>query len=191
MSEHVPSHEIHHNKERQVNPYGERVAPAPAEAPTHHAEHGRHQHEIEQLIKKIEQHAPSAEVLQQKHIEQSRVEQQQHTSGGSHIQSHGSSKQTLKNVQKQLSGPQRQFSKVIHNTAVESVSEAAGNTIARPSGLLTAGVFSLVASIGVLIVCRFYGYEYNYGIGLMFMAAGFVFGLFVELLLKARPTRNR
>lgn len=189
MSEHLPKHENNHHGEQQPNPYGERVIKHESHTPQ--VEHGRHKHEIEQLLKKIEQNASPAEKIEQIHIEQSRAEHPHNVHHGSHIKSHSSSRQALKSVQRQLSRPERQFSKLIHNNTVESVSEAVGNTAARPIGLLTAGVFSLIASIGVLIICRFYGYEYNYGIGLMFMAAGFAFGLLIEILLKLRPSKGR
>lgn len=87
---------------------------------------------------------------------------------------------TLKKVRKQLSGPERAGSRVIHQPAVEAVSAAAGATVARPSGLLVGGAFSLLANLLVLYICRRYGYEYNFLIGLTAFAAGFALGLIIE-----------
>lgn len=187
MSEHLPkNHEAPENGEMQPNPYGERTIHR--EAPAHQPEHGRNHHEIEELIKKVEQEATrSGEV--QKHIEDSRAEHSR--DAGTHLKGHTSPKQALKSVQKQLSTPERQLSKIIHNPTVETISDATGSTIARPSGLLMGGIFSLIASVGVLLVCRFYGYEYNYGIGLIFLVAGFAFGLLVEMFSKLLALRGR
>jgi hypothetical protein len=189
MSERLKiEHEAQEHGEHQQNPYGERVIHHETQA--HGTEHGRHHREIEQLIKKIEEEAAPIDEVRLEQMERGRTEQHPQYNG-SHIKSHGNSRQTVKNMQQQLSKPERQFSKLIHNPAVETFSEAAGTTIARPSGLLTAGIFSLLASLGVLFVCRFYGYEYNYGIGLLFMGIGFFFGLLVEALLKLRPSNSR
>lgn len=186
MSEHLPhNHEAPDNGEKQPNPYGERTVHH--EAPAHQPEHGRNRHEIEELIKKVEHEATrSGEV--QKHIENSRSEHDR--DAGAHIKAHASPRQALKSVQRQLSMPERQLSKIIHNPTVETISDATGATIARPSGLLVGGVFSLLASIGVLFVCRFYGYEYNYGIGLMFLVGGFALGLLLEMLSKLFTARR-
>lgn len=87
-------------------------------------------------------------------------------------------------VQKQLPRPDRAFSKVIHQPVVEAVSNVAEGTIARPSGLLFAGLCSAVSSIAILYICRHYGYEYNFAIGLFFLAVGFVAGILLEGLYK-------
>ncbi|MBW3569096.1 hypothetical protein KY385_03115 [Candidatus Parcubacteria bacterium] len=93
-------------------------------------------------------------------------------------------RQNLKKVQSNLPVYQRQFSKFIHNPKVEKLSDATGTTIARPSGLLFAGIFSFIASLAVLTICRYFGYEYNYLIGLASLGGGFLAGLFLEAFLK-------
>src|SRR5215216_5500549 len=54
---------------------------------------------------------------------------------------------TMKEVQSQMSGPSRTFSKVIHNKTVEKVSEVAGDTIARPNAMLSGAVFAFILTL--------------------------------------------
>ncbi len=92
--------------------------------------------------------------------------------------------QSLKRVRKQLPARDRAFSKVIHQPAVEAVSNVAESTVARPSGLLFAGLFSLLSSLAVLYICRHYGYEYNFLVGLAALGGGFIVGLVLEVFYK-------
>lgn len=107
---------------------------------------------------------------------------------GGHYGSSGVLKQasgrTIKQVQKQLPTADRAFSKVVHQPAVEAVSNAAEATVARPYGLLVGGIFSLISSIGVLYICRHYGYEYNFLVGLAAFGGGFIVGIVGEGLFK-------
>lgn len=89
-------------------------------------------------------------------------------------------RQRLKEIQRNETPLQRTFSKFIHQPAVENVSNAAEGTIARPSGLLFGGLFSVVSSIAILYICRHYGYEYNFLIGIVFFVGGFFLGLIIE-----------
>lgn len=92
--------------------------------------------------------------------------------------------QTMKNVQRQETPVQRRFSKVIHQPVVEEVSNLAGGTVARPSGLLIGGIFSVISSLLILYICRHYGYEYNFLVGLGSFVVGFAIGLLLEGLWK-------
>jgi hypothetical protein len=93
-------------------------------------------------------------------------------------------KRGTKQVQNELSGRDRAFSRVIHQPVVEALSNAAEGTVARPSGLLVGGLFSVLSSIAVLYICRHYGYQYNYLVGLACFAAGFLVGLVFEGIYK-------
>ncbi len=92
--------------------------------------------------------------------------------------------QAIKRVQKHLRPAERRFSKVIHNPKVEIISDIAGGTVARPSGLLYGGVFALLSSLSLYLLSRHYGYEYSYFVGIIFFVGGFVFGLLVESLAR-------
>jgi hypothetical protein len=65
---------------------------------------------------------------------------------------------TMHEVQNQMSAPSRAFSKVIHNKAVEKVSDVAGSTIARPNAMLSGAVFAFVLTLAVYLVAKNYGF---------------------------------
>lgn len=109
---------------------------------------------------------------------------------GKHLQ-HRSREQTLKAVRKQLPQSQRVMSKIIHQAQIEAVSNAAESTVARPSGLLFGGLCSALCSLLVLYICRHYGYEYNFFIGIASFAGGFAIGVIGEALLKLRPKHRK
>lgn len=92
--------------------------------------------------------------------------------------------QAIKRVQKHLKPSERRFSKVIHNPKVEIISDIAGGTFARPSGLLYGGIFSLLSSLSLYLLSKHYGYEYSYFVGILFFVGGFGFGLLVESVAK-------
>ena len=89
-------------------------------------------------------------------------------------------KQKLREVQRRESKSDRTLSKVIHQPVVEALSSAGEGTIARPSGLLFGGVFSVISSLVILYICRHYGYEYNFLVGMVCFIGGFFLGLILE-----------
>lgn len=92
---------------------------------------------------------------------------------------------TLNRVRKDLSAPERAFSKVIHNKTIESVSEVASKTVARPSGILAGGIVAFLGSSTFLWLTKHYGYEYNFLLLMMFFVAGFALGLLIELFIRS------
>lgn len=140
--------------------------------------------DIEKLTKIVKEHARSSSDILPSHTDHSPAFITRHRSSNT-------ASSTLKQAQNTLSAPERQFSKIIHNSKVETISDAAGGTIARPSGLLWGGIFSLIGSVGVLLVCRYYGYEYNYLIGMASFAGGYFMGFLLEGLAKAMQRRPR
>lgn len=132
---------------------------------------------IEKLREKVEQVAPSKE-----QVEVSRLE-----NGASESVLKASSqlkglafKQRMREIQRKEGPLGRRFSKIIHHPVVEEVSNVAEGTVARPSGLLFGGAFSVLSSLVILYIARHYGYEYNFLVGM----AGFVGGFFLGLLLE-------
>jgi len=99
-------------------------------------------------------------------------------------------KRTLQSVRKDLSVPERAFSKVVHNPGIERASEAAGKTIARPSGVLAGGFSALLGGSIYLYITKHYGYSYNFLFFILLFAAGFMFGLLVELLFRLLRRRS-
>ncbi len=87
-------------------------------------------------------------------------------------------------VRRQLSPVARNFSKVIHQPAVDALSEATAKTIGRPSGILGGGILALAGTTIYYYIAKHYGYEYNFGIFLLLLAAGFAVGWLAEFLVR-------
>jgi hypothetical protein len=93
-------------------------------------------------------------------------------------------KRTLTRTQKSLSPPARAFSKLVHNPAIDTISEVGAKTVARPSGILAGGIFACLGSGLFLWISKHYGYEYNFLLFALFFIGGFGVGLIIELLVR-------
>ncbi len=93
-------------------------------------------------------------------------------------------------VRRQLSPAARSFSKVIHQPAVNALSEATAKTIGRPSGILGGGILALAGTTAYYYIAKHYGYEYNFGVFLLLLAAGFAVGWIAEFLLRTMHGRR-
>ncbi len=89
---------------------------------------------------------------------------------------------TMKSVQAELSAPARAFSKVIHNPAVERVSEAVGSTVARPDAILSGSVFACVLVLAVYLLGRYYGFELRGSETIITFVIGWILGLAFDFL---------
>lgn len=65
---------------------------------------------------------------------------------------------TMKQIQSEMSAPARAFSKVIHNPAVERISDTVGNTVARPDAILSGSLFAFVLVLALYLMARHYGF---------------------------------
>lgn len=68
-------------------------------------------------------------------------------------------KNTMKQIQSEMTAPARTFSKFIHHNVVEKGSEAIGSTIARPNAVLAGSLTALVLVSGIYIVAKIFGYR--------------------------------
>lgn len=93
-------------------------------------------------------------------------------------------KQTLKSVRRQLPVADRAFSYIIHQPVIEKISDISSKTIARPSGLLSAGVVALLGNIILLYMSRHFGFRYNYFVFTALLVLGYTLGIFIEILSK-------
>jgi hypothetical protein len=100
-------------------------------------------------------------------------------------------RRTLNRVRQQMSIPDRLVSRVIHNPAVNALSEATSKTVGRPSGLLGGGFLSLAGTLAYYYVTKHYGYNYNYLIFLLLMAGGFIIGWLIEALWYLFSSRRK
>jgi|GEM_PF-2009362 preprotein translocase subunit SecF len=92
-------------------------------------------------------------------------------------------KKTLRNTQAQLPQAQRAFSTFIHHPTIETVSEIASKTIARPTGIAYGAI---AATIGIALALFFayrYGFTYNYLLFLVLFSGGYVLSTIIELSL--------
>ncbi len=111
---------------------------------------------------------------------------QPHESDDSHASLHQQLRQTsfersLQKIRSHMSGPDRQFSRFVHQPAIDAVSNFSAKTIARPSGLLIGSLFALIGSVFTLYMARRYGFLYNNLLFMFLFAAGYIVGLFCEL----------
>lgn len=151
--------------------------------PEAHKPKHEHKDNIDQIISKIEKSAKSKKELSQPQEEAKQKDDYKNVHIGGQLRKQGL-KQSLNKIQSELPRHERTFSKFIHNSKVDKVSEATGATVARPSGLLAAGTFSLISSLVVLTICRYFGYEYNFLIGVVSLGGGFILGIVFEGILR-------
>lgn len=87
---------------------------------------------------------------------------------------------TMKKVQSELSGPSRTFSKIIHNKAVEKVSDAVGATVARPNAIASGAIVAFLATLAVYFVAKDVGYQLSGFETMGAFAVGWVIGLLFD-----------
>lgn len=89
-------------------------------------------------------------------------------------------KHTMDEARQQMSGAEKAFSKVIHNPAIDAVSQAAGKTIARPNSILFGSVFALCFVVVIYVAAKYQGYPLSGSESILAFAAGWVFGILFD-----------
>ncbi len=178
MSENAPKAPQHEQKNTDTYGTAEEREKNLAKAAEQHSKTPAEQAKknLEQLHHKAEHQASKAEELLQK------MDADNDHAHAPHHYKAPSISQTLAQARRHLKPSERALSKIVHNPKVEVISDAAGATIARPSGLLYGALFSFIGSLGYLIIAKRYGYEYNAFVAILTFGGGFVFGLFVEAI---------
>lgn len=97
----------------------------------------------------------------------------------------------MRHLRDKESPAERALSHVIHQPVVRAVSAATGSTISRPSGLLGGGLVAFVGSAAYLFITKYAGFRYNYFIVLLLLAAGFVLGLTLEVVVHLATASRR
>lgn len=139
---------------------------------------------IESIKEKVERHSKEAEELRREKLpEKDQEEPVAPEPIGADLRQSGK-KQTLRAIRRSLPAYSRPFSKVIHQPVVEAISEVSGKTVARPSALFSGALFSVISSLAILFISRYYGYEYNFLVGIVSFAGGFAAGLLIEMLAR-------
>lgn len=91
-------------------------------------------------------------------------------------------KATMHHVQGRLSAPERLFSKVIHNKAVERVSDAAGSTVARPNAILFGSICAFLGVAGVYFYARHIGFALSGFETIAAFIIGWLVGIIVDFI---------
>lgn len=99
-------------------------------------------------------------------------------------------KETMQTIQREMSAPERAFSKVIHNKTVEKVSDVAGNTIARPNAMLSGAVCAFLLVGALYLHARYLGYELRGSETILAFLLGWALGIAFDFL-RAMVTGKR
>jgi hypothetical protein len=91
-------------------------------------------------------------------------------------------KETMQTIQQEMSAPQRAFSKVIHNKAVEKVSDVTGSTIARPNAILSGSICAFLLVLAVYIQARYTGYALSGFETIAAFIIGWIIGIVFDFL---------
>jgi hypothetical protein len=100
-------------------------------------------------------------------------------------------RQTMASIQRRLSPAGRRFSKVIHNQAVETTSEALEKTIMRPSVAAGATWTALIVGGIFYLTARHYGYRLSGFEMIAALIVGAVIGVVIEGLFHLSRQRHR
>jgi hypothetical protein len=92
---------------------------------------------------------------------------------------------TMHHARKNMRVLDRSFSRVIHQPVVERTSDALSKTVARPSGLLGAGIASFIGLMLIFGVAKFAGFQLSGSEMPLLLIVGLVSGLFIEWVLKS------
>lgn len=155
------------------------------------ARSAKHEHgdNIENIRSKIEHEAVAKHEQRRSNKERDRTEDEHPVLVNRELKNI-SYQRTLKRTQAKLSAPSRAFSKIVHQPVIDSASELAGKTIARPSGVLAGGITAFIGSSIFLWAARHYGYEYNFFLLALLFAGGFLLGLTIELVIRLTSSKK-
>jgi hypothetical protein len=97
----------------------------------------------------------------------------------------------LSQLRRKLPATERLLSRVIHQPTIRQLSEATGQSLTRPSGLLGGGLLAFLGSSTYLYLARHIGFTYNYSIFWLLFIGGFIFGIGLEMLVWLLTARRR
>lgn len=186
MSEHAPKHhEQHIHKGEDLSRQHEAIKHS-----IEKAKHTKHEHaeNLDRIRSTIEQKASSSETTKQT-AEQTKRQPEETLHVNRELKDMAY-KRTLAKTRRQLPPPSRALSRIMHQPAIEAVSEFASKTVARPSGILAGGLIAFVGSSIFLWIAHHYGYEYNFLLFALLFAGGFFIGLIIELVLRLGMRRR-
>jgi hypothetical protein len=139
--------------------------------------------EIEQIAHKVQEAAKSTEQLL-RDTQKEHDEKDDEPVIINHELKEIAYQRVLKRARRHLSPYSRTMSKVMHQPAIDTASEALGKTVGRPSGLIGGGLVAFLGTSAYYYISKHYGYSYNSFIFLALMAIGFVSGWLIEIIYK-------
>lgn len=90
---------------------------------------------------------------------------------------------TLSRIRTGLPAPLRPLSKIIHQPAIEKLSDALSATIARPSAILAGSVTAFVFVSGTYLMALYNGFSLSGSETFIAFAAGWIAGIIFDLTL--------
>lgn len=175
------------NPEHHLNPESskEQLDAIRNELESRAEKHADRSESVENLSKKVEQHAISGKELAPHHS----TERKHHPVFINKQLKDMAYSRSMTRVRKHLSAPARVFSLAVHSKFLERPSEFAEKTIARPSSLLGGAFVSAIGTTILLWLTKRYGYEYNYLAVILLFVGGMILGLVIEATTKALRRR--
>ncbi len=93
-------------------------------------------------------------------------------------------KQTMQDIQHNLSPTDKTMSHIIHQPIIDQSSEVLNKTIFRSSGVLGGSILAFLGSLIYIIFVIYTGITYNFELFFIFLIAGFILGLVSEMIYK-------
>jgi translation elongation factor EF-G len=192
MSEHAPRH---HEVNEQYESTAENNADLNNEAEHRHHEDLRenaekNKEQIEHYAERANENALSAEKIRHKTSQEHSQEDNEPAIINNELKEIAYQR-ILKRTRRHLPAYSKAMSKIIHQPAIDTVSEALSKSVGRPSGIIGGGLVALIGTSIYYYLTRQYGYNYNSFVFLALMVAGFVLGWAVEVLYKLFKSFNR
>ena len=114
-------------------------------------------HEALERARSIEHESSIATAEKETRVASSPAERRNNGSIG-RIERDASFVATMQEVQANMSPTSRTFSKIIHNKAVERVSDITASTIARPNAMLSGAIFAFILTLVIYLIAKNFGY---------------------------------
>lgn len=130
-------------------------------------------HKAERLAESAEKHKPK---------EKAPERQEKRSMPSTKRQREEAYEAIMNDARSHMSPVSRGFSKVIHNRAVESASNAVGATVARPNAILAGSFTAFVVVLLVFLIARHYGYPLSGSETIVAFAGGWLLGIIFDYL---------
>ena len=139
-----------------------------------HSETESIRHEVhEQAIAGAEMHKPASEARQHQPIGYTKKDKAH------------AFETTMHHARDKMNTSEKLLSKIIHQPAVEKISDIAGATVTRPSGIAGATIASFIGLASVYGIARFVGFSLSGSEMPLLLLVGFVMGLLCEWVYKS------